>query len=97
VAAQASELGLTVNYGYLTVIVSINKKENVMQTTVSSKYQVVIPKPARERLNLKPKQKLTVIEKDRMLILIPHASLEELRGIAEGANTDDYREKGDRL
>jgi AbrB family looped-hinge helix DNA binding protein len=42
-----------------------------MQTTISSKYQVVIPKPAREHLNLKPKQKLTVIEKDRMLILIP--------------------------
>ncbi|NOQ47394.1 MAG: AbrB/MazE/SpoVT family DNA-binding domain-containing protein [Desulfobulbaceae bacterium] len=40
-----------------------------MQTTISSKYQVVIPKSAREHLNLKPKQKLTVIEKDKMLIL----------------------------
>ena len=68
-----------------------------MQTTISSKYQVVIPKPVRERLNLKPKQKLTVIEKDNMLILIPHASLEALRGIAAGAETDDYREKKDRI
>lgn len=68
-----------------------------MQTTISSKYQVVIPKPARERLNLKPKQKLTVIEKDNMLILIPNASLEDLRGIASGANTDGYREKKDRF
>jgi len=34
-----------------------------MQTTLSSKYQVVIPKPARERLHLRPEQKLTVIEK----------------------------------
>ena len=68
-----------------------------MQTTISSKYQVVIPKPVRERLNLKPKQKLTVIEKDKMLILIPHASLEALRGIAKGAKTDDYREKKDRF
>jgi len=68
-----------------------------MHTTISSKYQVVIPKPARERLNLKPKQKLTVIEKDRMLILIPHASLESLRGIAKGARTDDYRQKKDRF
>jgi AbrB family looped-hinge helix DNA binding protein len=67
-----------------------------MQTTISSKYQVVIPKPVREHLNLKPKQKLTVIEKDSMLILIPHASLEALRGIAAGAYTDDYREKKDR-
>ncbi len=68
-----------------------------MQTTISSKYQVVIPKPVRERLNLKPQQKLTVIEKDRMLILIPSASLEELRGIAAGAKVDDYRDKKDRF
>ena len=67
-----------------------------MQTTISSKYQVVIPKAAREHLNLKPKQKLTVIEKDKMLILIPQVSLDELRGIAVGANIDNYREKMDR-
>ncbi len=64
-----------------------------MQTIISNKFQVVIPKPARERLRLRPKQKLTVIEKDHMLILIPQTSLEPLRGIAEGARTDDYREK----
>jgi AbrB family looped-hinge helix DNA binding protein len=67
-----------------------------MHTTISSKYQVVIPKPVRERLNLKPKQKLTVIEKDRMLILIPQIALDDLRGIAAGAKTDDYREKKER-
>jgi AbrB family looped-hinge helix DNA binding protein len=68
-----------------------------MQTTISSKYQVVIPKSVREHLNLKPKQKLTVIEKDKMLILIPPTSLDELRGIAAGARTDDYRDKEDRI
>ena len=67
-----------------------------MQTTISSKYQVVIPKPIREHLNLKPKQKLTVIEKDKTFILIPQSSLVELRGIATGAKTDDYRDKKDR-
>ncbi len=67
-----------------------------MHTTISSKYQVVIPKPVREHLNLKPKQKMMVIEKDRMLILVPQASLSELRGIAAGACTDNYREKEDR-
>lgn len=67
-----------------------------MQTTISSKYQVVIPKPVRERLNLKPQQKLTVIEKDTMVILVPQASLDELRGIAAGVKTDNYREKKDR-
>ena len=68
-----------------------------METTISSKYQIVIPKRAREHLNLKPKQKLTVIEKEKMLILIPKSSLEDLRGIAAGTKTDDYRDKKDRL
>ena len=81
----------------LTISLSIDKKEKYMQTTISSKYQVVIPKAVREHLNLKPRQKLTVIEKDKMLIMIPSTSLGELRGIAAGAKTEKYREKKDRF
>lgn len=68
-----------------------------MQTTVSSKFQIVIPKPAREHLKLRPQQKLTVIEKDGMLIMMPQRPLDELRGIAAKANVDDYRDKKDRF
>ena len=68
-----------------------------MQTTISTKYQVVIPKPVRERLGLQPKQKLTVLEKDGMLILIPQTPLKKLRGIAKKANIVNFREKKDRL
>jgi len=67
-----------------------------MQTTISSKFQVVIPRQAREHLNLQPQQKLTVIEKDGMLVLIPQHDLESLRGIAVGADLADYRDKKDR-
>jgi AbrB family looped-hinge helix DNA binding protein len=67
-----------------------------MHTTVSSKYQIVIPKPAREHLHLQPQQRLTVIEKDGMLILMPQQPLESLRGIAKNAKVDDYRDKRDR-
>jgi AbrB family looped-hinge helix DNA binding protein len=73
------------------------KKGGIMQTTISSKFQVVIPKPVREHLNLQPQQKLTVIEKDGMLILIPQRNLDELRGIAMGSKVDDYRDKKDRF
>jgi len=68
-----------------------------MQATISNKYQIVIPKPLRERLQLKPQQKLTILEKDKMLILVPQVSLDELRGIAAGVQTDGFREKKDRL
>ena len=56
----------------------------------------MIPKEAREQLKLRPGQRLTVIQKDGMLILIPQASLHSLRGIAAGAKLDDYRDKEDR-
>ncbi|MFP4034811.1 MAG: AbrB/MazE/SpoVT family DNA-binding domain-containing protein [Desulfovermiculus sp.] len=67
-----------------------------METTISSKYQVVIPKALRERLHLRPQQKLTVLEKDGMLILVPQVNIKTLRGIARGANIADYRDKKDR-
>ncbi len=68
-----------------------------MQTTISSKFQIVIPKAIREHLRLRPKQKLTLIEKDGVLVLVPEHSLDSLRGIAAGARVSDYREKKDRL
>lgn len=67
-----------------------------MEITISSKYQVALPRAIRERLQLKPQQKLTVLEKDGMIILMPQVRLEDLRGIARGANVSDYRDKKDR-
>jgi AbrB family looped-hinge helix DNA binding protein len=68
-----------------------------MQATISSKFQVVIPKPVREHLNLRPNQKVTIVEKDGMLIMIPQQPLQALRGIAAGASIAAYREKKDRF
>ncbi len=66
-------------------------------TTISSKYQVVIPKEVRERLHLKPGQKLAVIVRGNVISLVPELPLEELRGYLKGMNTDGLREKVDRL
>ena len=68
-----------------------------METTISSKYQVVIPKEARKRLQLKPRQKLMVIEKGGILFLIPQRSIETLRGIAPRVKVEGYRQKKDRF
>lgn len=67
-----------------------------MEITISSKYQIALPRSIRERLELQPQQKLTVLEKDGMIILMPQVKLEALRGIARGANVSDYRDKKDR-
>jgi AbrB family looped-hinge helix DNA binding protein len=65
--------------------------------TVSSKYQVVIPEDVRERMNLKPGQKVIVVEKDGVVHLIPQKPIKELRGFAKGVTTDKLRHEEDRF
>ena len=65
-----------------------------MQTvTVSPKYQVVIPKTVREALNLRPGQKMQVVEYGGRIELIPERDIGELRGFLKGINTEFKREK----
>lgn len=65
--------------------------------TLSTKYQLVLPKAVRERLRLRPGMKLTVLEKGGVLYLVPERPMRELRGIAQGASPRGLREKKERL
>ncbi len=56
--------------------------------TVSDKYQVVIPKPAREALCLKPGQKLEVLIYEGRLEFVPARDLNAMRGLLKGIDTD---------
>jgi AbrB family looped-hinge helix DNA binding protein len=64
---------------------------------LSSKFQVVIPRDVREKLNLMPGQKIVVIEKDGVLHLIPQKPMKEMRGFAKNINTQDVRDEEDRF
>ena len=64
--------------------------------TISSKYQVVIPRPIREQFNLKPGQKLLFIPYRETLRVVIVPPIEEAEGMFEGINTDPQREKADR-
>ena len=64
-----------------------------MQTvTVSPKYQIVIPRAVREALQLRPGQKMQIIEYDNRIELIPERDIAELRGFVKGINTTFKRE-----
>ena len=65
--------------------------------TVSSKYQIVIPQDVRKKMNLRPGQRVVVIEKDGVVHLIPEKPMRELRGFVKGVTTDELRHEEDRF
>jgi AbrB family looped-hinge helix DNA binding protein len=65
--------------------------------TISTKYQVVIPRAARKQLRVKPGQKMQVIIYDDRVVLIPVRPIREARGSLKGINTDVPREDSDRV
>jgi AbrB family looped-hinge helix DNA binding protein len=64
--------------------------------TISSKYQIVIPRPIRERFNLKPGQKIMFIPYMDTLRVVVVPTIEDAEGIFDGIDTDSQREKEDR-
>ena len=64
--------------------------------TVSPKYQVVIPKAVRERMGIRPGQKLQVIYFDDRIELVPIRPMRKMRGFLKGLDLTFEREKKDR-
>ena len=64
--------------------------------TISSKYQVVIPRTIREQFNLKPGQKIMFIPYNNTLRVVIVPAIEEAQGMFKGIGTDVKREKEDR-
>lgn len=64
--------------------------------TISSKFQVVIPQAIREKLDLKPGEKVQVLEYDNRIEFIPLRPMESLRGFLKGIDTRVDR-KSDRV
>ena len=67
------------------------------QTVVSSKYQIVIPKEIRSKIDLEKGQILQVIVRDGVITLIPDRPLSDLRGFVKGMDGGGLRDKEDRL
>lgn len=66
-------------------------------TTISPKFQIVIPNEVREKLHLAPSQRLQVVEKGGVITLVPEVPLKSLKGVLKGMSKADVREKKDRL
>jgi len=60
--------------------------------TISPKFQVVIPKEIREKLDLTPGQKVQAIAFENRIELIPLRPVKQMRGFLKGIQTDVPRE-----
>ncbi len=64
--------------------------------TLSSKFQISIPKAVRVAQQWKPGQEFVFIAKGAGVLLVPVPTVDELRGIASGADPSDHRDRRDR-
>jgi AbrB family looped-hinge helix DNA binding protein len=63
--------------------------------TISSKYQVVIPREIREIFQLKPGQKIMFIPYNKTLRVVIIPPIQEARGMLKGMDIEGIREEID--
>jgi AbrB family looped-hinge helix DNA binding protein len=68
-------------------------EESMDTVTVSTKYQVVIPREIRVSLGIKPGTKFQVLRYDNRIEMIPVKPMREMRGFLRGIDTRIDREK----
>lgn len=64
--------------------------------TLSSKFQISIPKRVREKHHWKPGQQFAFIPKNGGVMLVPVPKLEDLLGSLPDADPTGYRDRNDR-
>jgi AbrB family looped-hinge helix DNA binding protein len=64
--------------------------------TVSSKYQIVIPREARQKLGISSGTRLQAIPEASGLRLVKEPSIDELRGLLRGMPVDDAEIRNER-
>lgn len=68
----------------------------MISATLSSKFQIVIPKALREQLHLEAGQQFVFVAKGNVINLVPKQDLKQLRGLMKGANPENVRDRQDR-
>jgi AbrB family looped-hinge helix DNA binding protein len=66
-------------------------------TTLSSKFQISIPKGVREEHAWQAGQQFVFIPKGKGMLLMPVPELKDLAGLAKNAKSKDHRDRKDRL
>lgn len=65
--------------------------------TLSSKFQISIPKAVRDALHWEAGQEFVFVPKGQGVLLMPVPELHDLASIASGARSSNYRDRKDRV
>ena len=65
--------------------------------TLSSKYQISIPKTVRDEQRWEAGQEFVFIPKGKGVLVMPVPELDQLVGLAKGARRSGYRDRKDRF
>jgi AbrB family looped-hinge helix DNA binding protein len=65
--------------------------------TLSSKFQISVPKAVREAQHWRAGQEFVFIPKGKGVLIMPVPALSDLAGLARGARVDDVRDRRDRF
>ncbi len=65
--------------------------------TLSSKFQISIPKAVRDAQQWQSGQEFVFIPKGKGVLVMPVPEMRELAGLAKGARTTGYRDRKDRV
>ena len=68
-------------------------REMTATTTLSSKFQISIPRPVCEEKRWQAGQEFVFIPKGKGVLVMPVQELDELAGIAKGARKVGYRDR----
>ena len=70
----------------------IDRERRMSATTVSPKYQVVIPKEVRETMGIYSGQKIQVLAHHNRIELVPIRPMKEMQGFLKGVDTEIERD-----
>ncbi|MFT3756198.1 MAG: AbrB/MazE/SpoVT family DNA-binding domain-containing protein [Pseudoxanthomonas sp.] len=76
---------------------AIIKPDTAATATLSSKFQISIPKSVRDGQRWRAGQEFVFIPKGKGVLVMPVPELAQLAGLAKGARTAGYRDRKDRF
>lgn len=80
----------------ITIVLREGERD-VVTTKVSSRFQIVIPKEARDAAGIQQGQVLGVVVREGTILLVPHRPLAAYRGMFPGLDPEGLRDESNRL